>query len=85
MDRRTCRHKSVKERLEKDLLSHEGGHSYKPSSFGSKHFPTLPKEYPSVTDDLEQEEQPQQNELKLHADRITPLNFLPPLPHPTLH
>ena len=44
-----------------------------------KHFPTLPNEYPSEPDDLEQEEQPQQHEPKLHADRMIPLKILPPL------
>ena len=55
MDRRTLRHKSAKQRQEKDLLKHEGGHSYKSSSFGSETFTNPPKEYPSESDDPEQE------------------------------
>ena len=55
-----------------------------PVPLALKHFPILPKEYPLEPDDLEQEEQPKQHELKLHADRMIPLNILPPLPHPTL-
>ena len=55
-----------------------------PVPLALRHFPTLPKEYLSEPDDLEQEEQPQQHELKLHADRMISLKILPPLPHPTL-
>ena len=55
-----------------------------PVPLALKHFPTLPNVYPSEPDDLEKEEQPQQHELKLHADRMIPLKILPPLPHPTL-
>ena len=84
MDGRIRRHKSAEERREKDLLRHEGGSGYKSSSFGSETFPNPPKKYPSEPDDLEQEEQLQQHELKLHADRMIPLKILPPLPHPTL-
>ena len=44
----------------------------RPVTLALKHLPTLPKEYPLETDDLEQEEQPQQHELNLHTDRMTP-------------
>ena len=49
MARRTRRHKSAKERREKDLLRHEGGHSYKSGSFGSETFSNPPKRVPIRT------------------------------------
>ena len=62
IDRRTRRHKSAKERREKDLLRHESGQSHKSSSFGFETFSNLPNEYPSEPDDIEQE-QPQPSTL----------------------
>ena len=41
-----------------------------PVPLALKHFPTLLKEYPLEPNDLEQEEEPQQHEPKLHADRM---------------
>ena len=83
MDRRTRRHKLAKEQQEKDL-SQEDGHSCGPVLKALKHSPTFFKEHSADPDDLDQEEQTQQHEPKLHADRMIPLKILPPLPYLTL-